>query len=83
MVNSFTIYCKGRCATHLVSFRVVLLKNDCYCGSLSNARRLFDEMLERDLVSWFIMISAYTQIGLSRQFRHKDLYPTNPFLQAS
>ncbi|KAG7025229.1 Pentatricopeptide repeat-containing protein, chloroplastic, partial [Cucurbita argyrosperma subsp. argyrosperma] len=40
-------------------------KNDCYCGSLSNARRLFDEMLERDLVSWFIMISAYAQIGLS------------------
>lgn len=40
------------------------LKMYCDCGSLSDARKLFDEMLERDLVSWVIMISAYAQHGL-------------------
>lgn len=40
------------------------LKMYCDCGSLLDARKLFDEMLERDLVSWVIMISAYAHHGL-------------------
>lgn len=40
------------------------LKMYCDCGSFSDARKVFDEMLERDLVSWVIMISAYAQHGL-------------------
>ncbi|ONK74940.1 uncharacterized protein A4U43_C03F11670 [Asparagus officinalis] len=31
------------------------------CGSLADARKLFDEMLDRNLVSWTSMISGYTQ----------------------
>lgn len=33
------------------------------CGSLTNARRVFDEMLERDVVTWSTMVSAYALHG--------------------
>eukprot|EP01018_Ginkgo_biloba_P001467 Gb_24928 [translate_table: standard] len=33
------------------------------CGSLLNARRVFDHMSERDVVSWTAMISAYARNG--------------------
>ncbi|XP_031485423.1 pentatricopeptide repeat-containing protein At1g08070, chloroplastic-like [Nymphaea colorata] len=32
-------------------------------GEIENARRLFDEMRERDVVAWTTMIGAYTQVG--------------------
>lgn len=31
------------------------------CGSLEDVRKVFDEMPERDVVSWASMIAAYTQ----------------------
>ncbi|CAN6551035.1 unnamed protein product [Malus baccata var. baccata] len=48
------------------------LENDalqmyCECGSLSDAQKVFDEMLERNLVSWVIIISAYAQKGILKR----------------
>lgn len=37
------------------------------CGTLEDARQLFDRMSKRDLVSWNTMISAYTQHGLAHE----------------
>ncbi|KAL9149930.1 hypothetical protein ABFS82_12G137100 [Erythranthe guttata] len=42
------------------------------CDDLVSARALFDEMPERDLVSWNAMISGYTQGGFYKEC--KDLY---------
>lgn len=42
------------------------------CGDVASARALFDEMPERDLVSWNSMISGYSQGGLFEEC--KDLY---------
>ncbi|GAV71465.1 PPR domain-containing protein/PPR_2 domain-containing protein [Cephalotus follicularis] len=36
----------------------------CDCGSLSEAQKVFDEMLERNRFSWIIIISAYANGGL-------------------
>ena len=33
------------------------------CGEISSARRMFDEMLERNVVSWSGMICGYAQMG--------------------
>eukprot|EP01018_Ginkgo_biloba_P039546 Gb_03570 [translate_table: standard] len=33
------------------------------CGSIEEARRVFDEMHQRDVVSWNTIITGYTQIG--------------------
>lgn len=33
------------------------------CGSIEDARRMFDEMPERDVVLWNVMIAGYTQVG--------------------
>lgn len=33
------------------------------CGSLDDAQRMFDKMQQRDVVSWNIMIAAYSQNG--------------------
>jgi pentatricopeptide repeat protein len=35
------------------------------CGHLDDARKVFDEMPERDVVSWTAMISAYLKQGLT------------------
>lgn len=37
------------------------------CGSPSDAQRMFDEMPERNVVSWNAMISAYAQHGHGKQ----------------
>ncbi|KAL6503143.1 hypothetical protein OROHE_023772 [Orobanche hederae] len=48
----------------------------CYsrCDDLVSAKALFDEMPERDLVSWNAMISGYSQGGFYEEC--KDLYRT-------
>ncbi|KAH7516802.1 hypothetical protein FEM48_Zijuj10G0173400 [Ziziphus jujuba var. spinosa] len=43
--------------------RNYVLRMLCDCGSLFDAQTLFDEMLEKNLVSWNIMISAYAEKG--------------------
>ena len=35
------------------------------CGSLDFAHQLFDEMLERNIVSWTALVSGYAQYGRS------------------
>ncbi len=50
--------------THVVNG---LIKLYATCGCLDEARDLFDEMLERDLVSWSTMVSGYTQNGRSNE----------------
>ncbi|KAG8365802.1 hypothetical protein BUALT_Bualt17G0009700 [Buddleja alternifolia] len=42
----------------------LLLQMYCDCGSIWDARKLFDEMGERNLGSWVIIISAYANEGL-------------------
>ncbi|EPS71377.1 hypothetical protein M569_03380, partial [Genlisea aurea] len=42
----------------------------CKCGSLFEARTLFDEMNCRDLCSWNIMLSGYTKCGLISDARN-------------
>ncbi|XP_016482531.1 pentatricopeptide repeat-containing protein At3g53360, mitochondrial-like [Nicotiana tabacum] len=42
------------------------------CGSLSDARKMFDEMLERNLVSWTSIIAGYSQNGQEKEA--VDLY---------
>lgn len=39
--------------------RLIVFYNKCEC--LSDARKVFDEMRERNVVSWTAMISAYSQ----------------------
>ncbi|KAK3206833.1 hypothetical protein Dsin_020879 [Dipteronia sinensis] len=41
----------------------------CYfkCGKVDNARKLFDEMNDRDVVSWNSMISGYVANGLAQK----------------
>lgn len=36
------------------------------CGEILSARQVFDELSERDLVSWNSMISGYSRMGLAR-----------------
>ncbi|KAK6235852.1 hypothetical protein SCA6_011189 [Theobroma cacao] len=37
------------------------------CGELGSARRVFDEISERDLVSWNSMISGYSKMGYANE----------------
>lgn len=43
--------------------RNYVLRMFCDCGSLFDAQTLFDKMLDKNLVSWNIMISAYAEKG--------------------
>ncbi|KAM0031638.1 putative tetratricopeptide-like helical domain superfamily, DYW domain-containing protein [Helianthus debilis subsp. tardiflorus] len=40
-----------------------VLEMCCRCGSLTDARQMFDEMSERNLASWGMIISAYARAG--------------------
>lgn len=42
----------------------------CKCGSLDEAQKMFDEMPERDLCSWNILISGYSKMGRVKEARH-------------
>ncbi|XP_010528195.1 PREDICTED: pentatricopeptide repeat-containing protein At2g37310 [Tarenaya hassleriana] len=44
------------------------------CGQVASARRVFDGMPERDVVSWNSMISGYSQSGFHEEC--KELYKT-------
>ncbi|XP_024537106.1 putative pentatricopeptide repeat-containing protein At1g69350, mitochondrial [Selaginella moellendorffii] len=52
------------------------------CGSLVDAKRMFEKISSRDVVAWTAMISAYQQEGLSDQamklFRSMDLDGVRP-----
>eukprot|EP01018_Ginkgo_biloba_P002728 Gb_38067 [translate_table: standard] len=37
------------------------------CGSLMDARRVFDQMPERDVCSWTVMIAAYSKHGFAEE----------------
>eukprot|EP01018_Ginkgo_biloba_P025873 Gb_41753 [translate_table: standard] len=59
------------------------------CGSLVNARKVFDEMPQRDVCSWTVMIAAYSRDGfaeealaLFRQMQRTGVQP-NEFTFAS
>lgn len=41
----------------------------CKCGSVSDARNLFDEMGQRDLCSWNTLISGYAKMGMVSEAR--------------
>ncbi|KAF5773421.1 putative tetratricopeptide-like helical domain superfamily, DYW domain-containing protein [Helianthus annuus] len=42
----------------------------CKCGSLVDARKVFDEMPERDLCSWNTMVSGYAKAGRLKDARN-------------
>ncbi|KAF6140206.1 hypothetical protein GIB67_000254 [Kingdonia uniflora] len=58
--------------THLIktcSHQPLFLQNNlvnmyCKCGKLDNARKVFDRMLEPDVISWNSLVSGYSQLGL-------------------
>lgn len=41
-----------------------VLRMYCDCGSLVDAQNVFDEMLDRNLVTWDIIVSAYAEQGV-------------------
>eukprot|EP01018_Ginkgo_biloba_P019324 Gb_30146 [translate_table: standard] len=54
------------------------------CGSIKDARRLFDQMPERNVISWTVMIAAYAQNGhgekalkLFYHMQHAGVKPNN------
>ncbi|CAE6109594.1 unnamed protein product [Arabidopsis arenosa] len=44
-----------------------LLHMYCICSCLKDARKLFDEMPERNLVTWNVMLNGYSKAGLIEQ----------------
>ena len=40
---------------------------DTRCGEMGFARKVFDEMGDRDLVSWNSMISGYSKMGFAKE----------------
>ncbi|KAJ7547987.1 hypothetical protein O6H91_08G112500 [Diphasiastrum complanatum] len=54
------------------------------CGSIQHAQQVFNDMHERDVVSWTVMISGYAQQGLGKEaldlyehMKQEDLQPNN------
>ncbi|KAG2244886.1 hypothetical protein Bca52824_093261 [Brassica carinata] len=39
------------------------------CGSLVDARKVFDEMPQRDVCSWNVMVNGYAEVGLVEEAR--------------
>lgn len=37
------------------------------CGELGSARKVFDEICDRDMISWNSMISGYARMGFARE----------------
>jgi len=44
-----------------------LLDMYCKCGSLADARAVFNQMRERDVITWSTMIAGLAQNGFSRE----------------
>ena len=44
-----------------------LISMYCRCGSLADARKVFDKMPEKNVVSWTALISGYAQQGQSKE----------------
>lgn len=40
------------------------------CGSIKDARHVFDRLMERDVVSWNVMLAGYAQQGQGNQVLH-------------
>ncbi|KAL1203686.1 Pentatricopeptide repeat-containing protein [Cardamine amara subsp. amara] len=58
---------------HIVKYDQDLILNNalvdmyCKCGSLEDARRVFSQMKERDVITWSTMISGLAQNGYSQE----------------
>lgn len=50
-------------AAHSSVFKTGLITMYAMCGELGFARKVFDEISQRDLVSWNSMISGYSKMG--------------------
>ncbi|CAN6472430.1 unnamed protein product [Victoria cruziana] len=50
-----------------ISVNNTLLDGYAKCRGISEARKLFDEMTERDIVTWNTMIAVYSQNGLAKE----------------
>eukprot|EP01018_Ginkgo_biloba_P034626 Gb_37254 [translate_table: standard] len=50
-----------------ISLRNKLLSMYTKCGNLVDARRVLDQMIERDVVSWTIMVAAYAKHGFAEE----------------
>ncbi|XP_057837809.2 pentatricopeptide repeat-containing protein At1g11290, chloroplastic-like [Cryptomeria japonica] len=61
-VHSFIAHRRFAFATH-TAFRNKLISMYVKCGSLVDARKVFDHMKERDCVSWNTIIAAYRRHG--------------------
>ncbi|GAB4851574.1 Putative pentatricopeptide repeat-containing protein At3g13770, mitochondrial [Ancistrocladus abbreviatus] len=57
-----------------VYLRTRLVVLYCKCGVLRDAREVFDEMPERNVVSWTAMISGYSQRGFASEALNLFLY---------
>ncbi|PRQ50236.1 putative pentatricopeptide [Rosa chinensis] len=58
-----SFYCNSNGFWTDVYFGNTMIEVYVKCGNLSYARKLFDEILNRDLVSWASMISGYVYEG--------------------
>lgn len=66
-VHAHMIKCGFRADVFFGTKLVTMYTN---CGRIENARQLFDEMPERDVISWTAMITGYASHGLNQQALH-------------
>ncbi|XP_058093269.1 pentatricopeptide repeat-containing protein At4g16835, mitochondrial-like [Magnolia sinica] len=59
-ISKLPLHLDTTCGTSLLSMY-------CKCGDLDDARKLFDEMPRRDVVTWNAMISGYAQHGFGEK----------------
>ncbi|MED6111682.1 hypothetical protein PIB30_054603 [Stylosanthes scabra] len=55
----------GLCSDHHTCHSMITMY--CRCGQSWDARKVFDEIPDKDLVSWNSMISGYAKAGLARE----------------